>query len=143
MRSTSVTDRLWLAVVLTVATLTVSACSTSGAMPEGSPPNGALPHVPPQPPPVTWAEDAEHLVVVTYGSSSCPAGPTDLAVVGDQEIRLEIGPLFPDRDPCTADMAARTTEVELPDGSSVDERLTVLPQYEGEPEQVVRLPPRS
>ncbi len=161
------TDRLRAAVVLTIATLTLSACSRSGTTPEVSPPAGSLPHFPlhsdpqrsdplrsepvpgvpeptvevPPPPPVRWADDAEQLVVVTSGSSSCPTGPTDLAVVGDQEIRMEIGPLFPEREPCTADMAVRSTEVEVPDGVSADRPLSVLLEYEGGSERVVLDPP--
>ena len=152
------TDRLRAAVLLTVATLTVSACTTSGAAPEVSPPTGPLPHfplpsepvpgapgrtvvVPPPPPPVRWADDAEHLVVVTSGSSSCPTGPTDLVVVGDQEIRLELGLLFPDRDPCTADMAVRSTEVDVPEGISAGRPLDVLLEHEGASKRMVLLPP--
>jgi hypothetical protein len=95
----------------------------------------------PPPPLVAWADGGERLAVVTQGSSSCPSGPTDVAVVGDQELRLEIGSLFPGRDPCTADMATTTTEVDLPDGLSADEPVTVRLRYAEGGERTVLLPP--
>ena len=114
-------------------TLTVSPGPTAPDEP------GQTYEVLPPPPPVSW--DGGRLSVTTYGSSSCPSGPTDVDVVGDQELDVWIEPLFPDRDPCTADMAPRTTEVELPDGVSSAEELTVRLRYGDEHQETVVLPP--
>jgi hypothetical protein len=90
---------------------------------------------------VAWADDGRSLAVTTYGSSSCPVGPTDIEVVGAQEVRVELAFLFPDRDPCTADMAMNTYEVDAPGGISADEPLTVLlDHHEGEDEQLILSP---
>ena len=136
-----------------VLVLCLGGCASTG-------PDGALPTVPvppgptvpltpgqtlevlPPPPPVRWSDDGEHLAVTTTGSSSCPSGPTDVTVLGDQEVGIEIGFLFPDRDPCTADMAPTTTEVERPRGIDPAETVTVRLGYEGGGEEtVVVLPP--
>jgi hypothetical protein len=94
----------------------------------------------PPPPPVSW-DGAGLLAVVTYGSSSCPTAPTDITVAGDQELVLDIASLHPDRDPCTADVAPRTTRLELPDGVSAEEELTVRLRYRPGEEDTVVLPP--
>ncbi len=88
-----------------------------------------------------WAGEGDRLVVVTHGSSSCPTAPTDVDVVGDQELQLEIGLLHPERDPCTADMAPRATEIDLPHGISADEPVTVHVHREGADVETVVLPP--
>lgn len=67
-------------------------------------------------PSVAWVDDGRYLGVVTYGSGSCPSGPHDIEVVADQEIEIRLGPLFPDRDVCSADMSGHVTVVELPQG---------------------------
>ncbi|MGY1804503.1 hypothetical protein ACI78T_14585 [Blastococcus sp. SYSU D00922] len=110
------------------------------------PPAPTVPHepgqtfeVPPPPRPVSWTDDG-HLSVTAYGSSSCPAGPTRVRATGPQEIEVDIDLLFPDRDPCTADMSPTTTEVELPDGVSPDDELTVHLRY-GEDRETIVLPP--
>ena len=97
--------------------------------------------VQPPPPPVSWAGDGEQLSVTTYGSSSCPTGPSDVEVVGEQELRVRIEARFPDRDPCTADMAVSSAVIELPRGISADEELTVRLRYDDGEEQTVVLPP--
>jgi hypothetical protein len=144
-----VTDRPHTAAVATLVALTVCACGT----PDAGRRNGSLPaptvptapgqtfELPPPPPPVSWADDGEHLAVTTWGSWSCPTAPTDVHVVGDQELRVDIEPLFPDRDPCTADAAMRTTEVELPDDVSADEPVTVHLDHGHDEEETVVLPP--
>jgi hypothetical protein len=81
------------------------------------------------------------LSVVPYGSSSCPTAPADVTVVGDQEPVLDIAPLHPDRDPCTADVAPRTTEVQVPAGVTSDEELTVRLRYPTGEEETIVLPP--
>jgi hypothetical protein len=148
-----VTDRRRTAVVLALVALALGACGTARDASDAGRPTGSLPLVPtlpatpgqtfdvrPLPTPVAWA-DGRRLAVTTSGSSSCPTGPADPVVVGDQELRVPIVSLFPDRDPCTADMAMTTTEVELPDGISPDEPLTVHLRYEGDDEKTVVLPP--
>ena len=67
-------------------------------------------------PSVAWVNDGQYLGVVTYGSSSCPSGPLGIEVVAEQEIEIRLGPLFPDRDVCSADMSGHVTVVELPQG---------------------------
>lgn len=67
-------------------------------------------------PSVTWVNDGQYLAVVTWASSSCPSGPHGIEVAADQEIEIRLGPLFPDRATCTADMSGRVTVVELPQG---------------------------
>lgn len=155
MRWTSVTDRPRGAVILAVVALTVCACGTARDDRNAGTP-GPLPVVPgptvpaepgrtlevlPPPPPVAWADDGERLAVTTSGSSSCPLGPTGVEVVGTQEVRVDVAFLFPDRDPCTADIAPTTTEIEVPDGISADEPLTVILEAEsGVQERVILLP---
>lgn len=65
---------------------------------------------------VTWVNNGQYLAVVTWGSSSCPSGPHGIEVAADQEIEIRLGPLFPDRETCTADMSGHVTVVELPQG---------------------------
>jgi hypothetical protein len=49
--------------------------------------------------------------------------------------------LFPDRDPCTADIAPTTTEIDVPEGISADEPLTVVLDFGSGVQQQVVLPP--
>jgi hypothetical protein len=67
-------------------------------------------------PSIAWVNDGQYLAVVTFGSGSCPSGPHGIEVVADQEIEIRLGPLFPDRDVCSADMSGHVTVVELPQG---------------------------
>lgn len=146
------TDRPVGAALVFVA-LTLGGCGAGGETPDAGAPTAphVAPHsepvrpgrtfeVPPPPPPVAWADGGRRLAVTTYGSSSCPTGPQRVEVTGAQEVRVEIEPLFPGRDPCTADMAPRTTDVELPEGVSADAPLTVLLDHDGEQEEVVLSP---
>jgi hypothetical protein len=139
-----VTDGPRAAVVLTAALLAASACGARDGADTGGPP-GAVPTfaVPPPLPPVSWADDGETLAVTTRGSSSCPTGPADVEAVGPQEIRVAVRPLFPDRDPCTADVAPTTSEVEVPVGISADQPLTVVLDFGDGVEDEVVLPPAS
>jgi hypothetical protein len=135
MRWTSVTDRAGGAVAL-LACLVLSSCGSPADEPDLARPTESVPlvpvptfraptepdapertvEVPPPPPPVRWDEDGDQLAVTTWGSSSCPRGPTDVAV-------------------------ARTTEVGVRGGVSADEPLTVhLRHGDGEEETVV-VPP--
>jgi hypothetical protein len=65
---------------------------------------------------VAWVNDGEYLAIVAYGSGSCPNGPHNISVVGDQKLEVRVGPLFPDRDVCTADLGPHVTVVEIPEG---------------------------
>jgi hypothetical protein len=67
-------------------------------------------------PSIAWVNHGQYLAVVVYGSGSCPSGPDSIEVVAEQEIEIRLGRLFPDRDPCTADMSPHVTVVELPPG---------------------------
>lgn len=67
-------------------------------------------------PSVAWVNDGRYLGVVTYGSSSCPSGPLGIEVVAEQEIKIRLGLLFPDRDVCPTDVSGHVTVVELPQG---------------------------
>lgn len=69
-------------------------------------------------PTVAWVNDGEYLAVVTWGSSTCPTTPYVVDVAADQELDIEIGLLYPDRDPCTADLSPHVTVLELPSGIS-------------------------
>lgn len=148
------TERPRAAVLLTAALLAVGGCAAGRDAQDGSRPPAPAPMSPtvptapgktlevlPPPPPVAWAGDGDRLAVTTNGSSSCPLGPTDVAVVGDQQLRVDVAFLFPDREWCTADIAPRTTEIEVPDGISADEPLTVILDGEGGAEERVVLPP--
>jgi hypothetical protein len=143
-----VTDAPRAAVVLTGAVLAVCACGAGPQEPEAGRPRPTAPAMPgqtfevlPPPPPVVWADDGAHLAVTTSGSSSCPLGPTDAEVVGAQEVRVHVTFLFPDRDPCTADIAPTTTEIDVPEGISADEPLTVVLDLGSGVQQQVVLPP--
>jgi hypothetical protein len=67
-------------------------------------------------PSIAWVNDGQYLGVVTFGSSSCPSGPLGVEVVAEQEVEIRLGPLFPDRDVCSADINGHVTVVELPSG---------------------------
>ncbi|TQN42331.1 hypothetical protein FHU33_1728 [Blastococcus colisei] len=142
-----------LVVLVVLVVLAPSGCSTAPEPDEPAPeitvsvppavPSSPGPTfaVPPPPPPVSWAGDGRRLSVVTYGSSSCPTGPTDFEVVGDQELRLRIDQVFPDRDPCTADMAPFSDDVDVPPGISSDQPVTVHLRYGNGDEETVVLSP--
>jgi hypothetical protein len=141
-----VTDVPRAAVVLTGAALAVCACAAGPQDPEAGRPGPTAPARPgqtfeilPPAPPVAWADDGARLAVTTSGSSSCPLGPTDAEVVGSQEVRVHV--TFPGRDPCTADIAPRTTEIDAPEGVSADEPLTVVLDFGDGGQERVILPP--
>ena len=50
------------------------------------------------------------------GQWQLSSGPLGIDVVADQEIEIRLGPLFSDRDVCSADMSGHVTAVELPQG---------------------------
>ena len=136
------TDRRSAVAVLLAAALALCACAEAGReRPEDPPPGaGQTFEVLPPPPPVAWSEDGD-LAVTTYGSSSCPSGPGAVTVVGEQEVVIDVEALFPDRDPCTADMAPTTTELRRPDGIDADATVTVRLRHPGGDDETVVLPP--
>ena len=73
-------------------------------------------------PSVAWAQDGAYLAVITFGSGSCPSGPTRVAVVGDQEIEIGLGALS-EQTTCTADVSPHATVLDVPDGISSAEPL--------------------
>jgi hypothetical protein len=75
-------------------------------------------------PSVAWVNDGRYLGVVTYGSGSCPSGPHGIEVVADQVVEIRLGPLFSDRDVCSADMSGHVTVVELPEPITPTQPLT-------------------
>ena len=77
-------------------------------------------------PTISWAEDGAYLAVTAYGSSSCPNGPTDITVTGDQQLEIDLGELYPERDVCTADLGPTVTVVEVPEGITPDEPVTAV-----------------
>ncbi len=74
-------------------------------------------------PSIAWVNDGQYLAVITHGSGSCPSGPDSMEVVDEQEVEIRLGPLFPDRDSCTADMSGHVTVVELPQGVTPTKQL--------------------
>ncbi|WP_222192764.1 hypothetical protein [Modestobacter italicus] len=68
-------------------------------------------------PTVAWTEDGSHLVVITFGSSSCPSEPDEVTVVDEQEIEVGISGSFEQSD-CTADISPHATVLHVPDGIS-------------------------
>ncbi len=72
---------------------------------------------------VAWANNGDYLAIIAYGSGSCPSGPDSITVVGDQELEIRLGPLFPDRDVCTADLGPHVTVVDVPEGITPTKRL--------------------
>jgi hypothetical protein len=83
--------------------------ATQAPEPDGQPPFGPSPSV-------AWVNDGQYLGVVTWGSGSCPSGPHGIEVVAEQEVEIRLGPLFADRDVCSADISGHVTVVELPQG---------------------------
>lgn len=67
-------------------------------------------------PAIAWVNHGQYLAVIVYGSSNCPDGPQRIDVAADQKIDVRLGPLFPGRDPCRADLSAYVTVVQLPQG---------------------------
>jgi hypothetical protein len=86
-----------------------------------APSSGGLPSFEPS---VAWVNEGRYLGVITYGSSSCPTGPHDIAVVADQVVEIRLGPLFSDRAACSADLSGHVTVVELPEGITPTQPLT-------------------
>ena len=74
---------------------------------------------------VAWVNEGEYLAVIAYGSGSCPNGPNSIAVVDTQELQVGLGPLFPDRSVCTADLGPHVTVVEVPTEISPAQPLVV------------------
>jgi hypothetical protein len=75
-------------------------------------------------PAIGWVNNGRYLAVIIYGSGNCPDGPQRIDVVADQKIDVHLGPLFPGRDPCLADLSPHVTVVELPQGVTPIKPLT-------------------
>ena len=73
---------------------------------------------------VAW-DDSGELLLVTFGSSSCPNEPTKVSVESPTHLVIEIskagGAL------CTADIAAKTYTIPAPDGLSSTTEIVVEP----------------
>jgi hypothetical protein len=95
---------------------------TAPAQTSGVSPSSAATGVPT--PVIAWVNDGQYLAVITYGSGSCPDGPQSIRVVADQEVEVRLGPFFPGRDVCTADLGPYVTVVKLPQGVTPAKPLT-------------------
>jgi len=74
---------------------------------------------------VVAGDDARHLQVVTYGSSTCPVLPTDITWDADAQT-VSITLTGPDTtDVCTMDLVPTTSVVALPDDAPDAAGLTV------------------
>lgn len=62
-----------------------------------------------------WGPDRQSLLVVTWGSSSCPPPAIMLSAIGTTELELVFGPL-PAGRACTADFAPTTHVLDVPEG---------------------------
>jgi len=75
---------------------------------------------------VVAGDDDRHVQVVTFGSSTCPVLPTDVAWDDDgQVLRIELSGPDAYSGPCTMDLAPTTSVVALPDDSPDAAGLTV------------------
>lgn len=66
-------------------------------------------------PSVAWVDEGRYLGVVAYGSSSCPAVPTEVDWDGEV-LRVELGERYPDAEVCSADLGPYAVVVEVPAG---------------------------
>ena len=77
--------------------------------------------------PAPVAREAAFLVSrgggVTYGSSSCPALPIQLDVSANNHLKATVNPL--PSGPCTADLAATTSVIEIPNALDITRDVTV------------------
>lgn len=115
-----------LSVVLVIAFF-VGSCSRTGiaenvyrGLPEGSGDpvdEGPL---------VYWAETDETITVTTWGSSSCPAIADSIDVIDEQTVRILF--VSGSSGSCTADMAATTRVIRMPD--DVESPLLVELEFE-------------
>lgn len=91
--------------------------------------------VPPEPgtdimsgPTVAWVDDGRYLAVVTYGSSSCPAGPDAVDLISEQVLAISVAPLTA-AVVCSAAMSPYVVVVEGPRGIVLTEPLVARFEY--------------
>ncbi|MVA76471.1 hypothetical protein GC722_10610 [Auraticoccus sp. F435] len=70
-----------------------------------------------------WVEPGQRFYVTTYGSSSCPAAPTALALDGD---RLRVTMTRIGGPACTADLGPTSYALALPHELQGSERVAVI-----------------
>jgi hypothetical protein len=99
------------------------------------------------PPGVTYAfrddavwTTAGRMAVVTTGSSSCPGLPVRLDVPASNLLTVTVNALS--SGPCTADLAATTSIIEIPKALDVSQNVTVT-IIDGRSGATVSLPPRA
>jgi hypothetical protein len=83
-------------------------------------------------PRVVWLSE-ETLAVVTFGSSSCPAAPAALDLIGPDA--LDIALKSTGGDVCTADLGPTTFEIDDPEG--LDPSMSYTVTFDGESESVL------
>jgi hypothetical protein len=88
---------------------------------------------------VVWTT-AGRMAVVTTGSSSCPGLPIRLDVPARNLLTVTVNPLS--SGPCTLDLAATTSVIDVPKGLDVTQSLTVK-VIDGTYGVTVALPPRA
>jgi len=72
-----------------------------------------------------WAPERGVLLVVTYGSSSCPRLAEAEGAWDDAHEALDVGLVDPDPGPCTMDYAPTTSAVAVPSDADAGEPVTV------------------
>ncbi len=88
---------------------------------------------------VVWTS-AGRMAVVTYGSSGCPKLPVRLDVLASDRLNLTVEALS--SGPCTADLAATTSVIEVPKTLDVILGVTVT-VLDGRYGATVSLPPET
>jgi hypothetical protein len=83
---------------------------------------------------------AGRMAVVTTGSSSCPGLPVRLDVPASNLLTVTVNALS--SGPCTADLAATTSIIEIPKALDVSQNVTVT-IIDGRSGATVSLPPRA
>ncbi|RWZ68088.1 hypothetical protein ELQ92_02225 [Labedella populi] len=84
-------------------------------------------------PEARWSETG-NVLITTWGSSSCPSTPSAISLLTPSVVLVELAP--PPDGACTADMAATTFEMELPEEAQESRIESAIVG-----EQKVQLPP--
>lgn len=85
-----------------------------------------------------WLEDGSRFALITWGSSSCPAVVTSLEAIAADGIELRLEPSG-GSGPCSADMAATTHELALPESVTGRPVILTLRYPEGAPAETLVL----
>jgi hypothetical protein len=125
--------------ILTCAAAALALLVITGCAPHDAPASTATPGIPDgveidplgNAPAGAWVERGESFAVVTMGSSSCPPVVTDVRAKAGDHVVVTFGPS--PNDPCTADMAPTTHQLDLPEGVT-GSPVTVEIEYEDWPE---------